>query len=128
MNAVKLIMKLCELRRQVKRMKKQVDMWQNEVEVYKEHVYSLELETASLRRKNRELKRYNEGKCAKVLFAIPRQTTFIRDMPIEVSIREPIISNAMKVSIFDSLMEKGVIRKFREDDTMITYHLALVEE
>lgn len=64
-----------------------------------------------------------------ILFAIPKRQTYLADrlQPI-IETREPVITNDIKVSVFDDLMAKGFIRKNREDDNFVMYELGLKTE
>ena len=87
-------------------------------------------------RKIDRLEKENKGLVSKlmdkghfILFAVPKRQTYIADrlQPI-IETREPVITNDIKVSIFDDLMAKGFIRKNREDDNFVMYELGLKTE
>ena len=82
-----------------------------------------------LRNENIELVRKLKDKGHFILFAVPKRQTYLADrlMPI-IETREPVITNDMKVSIFNDLMAKGFIRKNREDDNFVMYELSLKTE
>ena len=82
-----------------------------------------------LRNENTELVRKLKDKGHFILFAVPKRRTYLADrlMPI-IETREPVITNDVKVSIFDDLMAKGFIRKNREDDNFVMYELSLKTE
>ena len=82
-----------------------------------------------LRSENTELVRKLKDKGHFILFAVPKRRTYLADrlMPI-IETREPVITNDVKVSVFDDLMAKGFIRKNREDDNFVMYELSLKTE
>lgn len=83
----------------------------------------------SLKKENTELVRKLMDKGHLILFAIPKRQTYLADrfQPI-IETREPVITNDIKVSVFDDLMTKGFIRKNREDDNFVMYELGLKTE
>lgn len=82
-----------------------------------------------LEKENIELVRKLEDKGHFILFAVPKRQTYLADrlMPI-IETREPVITNDVKVSVFDDLVAKGFIRKNREDDNFVMYELGLKTE
>lgn len=82
-----------------------------------------------LEKENKELVRKLMDKGRFILFAVPKRQTYLADrlQPI-IETREPVITNDIKVSIFDDLMAKGFIRKNREDDNFVMYELGLKTE
>ena len=82
-----------------------------------------------LEKENTELVRKLMNKGHFILFAIPKRQTYLADrlQPI-IETREPVITNDMKVSVFNDLMAKGFIKKSREDDNFVMYELSLKME
>ena len=82
-----------------------------------------------LEHENTELYRRLEDKGHFILFAVPKRCTYIADrlQPV-IETREPIITNDIKVSVFDELVAKGFIRKNREDNNFVMYELGLKTE
>ena len=82
-----------------------------------------------LRNENTELVRKLKDKGHFILFAVPKRKTYLTDrLMLSIETREPVITNDVKVSIFDDLMAKGFIRKNREDDNFVMYELGLKTE
>lgn len=83
----------------------------------------------SLEKENTELVRKLMDKGHFIFFTIPKRQTYLADIsqPI-IETREPVITNDIKVSVFDDLMAKGFIRKNREDNNFVIYELGLKTE
>lgn len=82
-----------------------------------------------LEKENIELVRKLEDKGHFILFAVPKRQTYLADRPQPIiETREPVITNDVKVSVFDDLVAKGFIRKNREDDNFVMYELGLKTE
>lgn len=82
-----------------------------------------------LRNENIELTRKLTDKGHLIFFAVPKRQTYLADklQPI-IETREPVITNDVKVSVFDDLVAKGFIRKNREDNNFVMYELGLKTE
>ena len=82
-----------------------------------------------LEKENTELVRKLMDKGHFILFAVPRRQVCLTDslQPI-IEPRDPVITNDIKVSVFDNLMAKGFIRKNREDNNFVMYELGLKTE
>ena len=82
-----------------------------------------------LEKENIELMRKLRDKERMILFAVPKRQVYLADrlQPI-IETREPVITNDVKVSVFDDLVAKGFIRKSREDDNFVMYELSLKTE
>ena len=82
-----------------------------------------------LEKENTELMRKLMDKGHFILFAVPKRQTYLADRPQPIiETREPVITNDVKVSVFDDLVAKGFIRKNREDDNFVMYELGLKTE
>ena len=83
----------------------------------------------SLEKENTELVRKLMDKEHFIFFAIPKRQTYLADIPQPIiETRELVITNDIKVSVFDDLMAKGFIRKNREDNNFVIYELGLKTE
>ena len=124
--------KLCtilRLQRQIRILKHANNDLESELALYKEYNGSNLRRIDKLEKENIELVRKLMDKGHLILFAIPKRQTYLADrlQPI-IGTREPVITNDVKVSIFDDLMEKGFIRKNREDNNFVMYELGLKTE
>jgi hypothetical protein len=125
-------MKLSEglrLRREIRILRRANNDLEAELALQKEYNGSNLRRIDRLEKENMELARKLMDKGRFILFAIPKRQTYLADrlQPI-IETREPVITNDIKVSIFDELMAKGFIRKNREDDNFVMYELGLKTE
>lgn len=82
-----------------------------------------------LRDENIELKRELKRKEHIEFFWIPKRCAYIAgDFEPIFGTREPVLKDEVKVSIFDCLLEKGFIRKNREEDAFVVYEIILKTE
>lgn len=120
------ISKLC---REVRILRHANNDLESELALQKEYNSSNLRRIDRLEKENIELMRKLEDKGHFILFAVPKRQTYIADrlMPI-IETREPVITNDVKVSVFDDLVAKGFIRKNREDNNFVMYELSLKTE
>lgn len=120
---------LLKLKRQIRILEHANNDLESELALQKEYNGSNLRIIDSLRNENTELVRKLMDKGHFILFAVPKRQTYLADrlMPI-IETREPVITNDVKVSVFDDLMAKGFIRKNREDDNFVMYELSLKTE
>lgn len=120
---------LLKLKRQIKILEHANSDLESALALQKEYNDSNLRNIDRLEKENMELIRKLKDKGHLILFAVPRRQTFLSGniMPI-VETGEPVITNNIKVSVFDNLMEKGFIRKAREDDNFVMYELGLKTE
>ena len=120
---------ILKLKREVRILKHANNDLESELALQKEYNRSNLIRIDRLEEDNKELVRKLRDKGHFILFAVPKRRTYIADslLPI-VETREPIITNDVKVSVFNDLMEKGFIRKNREDDNFVMYELGLKTE
>lgn len=126
------MIKLCtllKLQRQIRILKHANNDLESELALQKEYNGSNLRRIDRLEKENMELVRKLMDKGHFILFAIPKRQTYLADrlQPI-IETREPVITNDIKVSVFDDLMAKGFIRKNREDDNFVMYELGLKTE
>lgn len=82
-----------------------------------------------LRYDNIELSRELKGREHIEFIFIPKRCNFIKDgFSTTFEVSEPVITDEIKVSVFDSLLAKGFIRKSREENTFVTYEIILKTE
>lgn len=120
---------LLKLQRQIRILKHINNDLESELALQKEYNDSNLRRIDRLEKENKELVRKLMDKGHIILFAIPKRQTYLADrlMPV-IETREPVITNDIKVSVFDDLMAKGFIRKNREDDNFVMYELGLKTE
>ena len=120
---------LLKLKRQIRILEHANSDLESELALQKEYNASNLRTIDRLRHENTELYRKLEDKGHIILFAVPKARTYLADrlQPI-IETREPIITNDVKVSIFDDLIAKGFIRKNREDANFVMYELGLKTE
>lgn len=118
-----------KLQRQIRILKHINNDLESELALQKEYNGSNLRRIDRLEKENTELVRKLIDKGHFILFAIPKRQTYLADrlMPI-IETREPVITNDIKVSVFDDLMAKGFIRKNREDENFVMYELGLKTE
>lgn len=118
-----------KLQRQIRILRQANNDLESELALQKEYNGSNLRRIDRLEKENTELVRKLMDKGHFILFAIPKRQTYLADrlQPI-IETREPVITNDMKVSIFNDLMAKGFIRKNREDDNFVMYELGLKTE
>lgn len=118
-----------KLQRQIRILRHANNDLESELALQKEYNGSNLRRIDRLEKENTELVRKLMDKGHFILFAIPKRQTYLADrlQPI-IETREPVITNDMKVSIFNDLMAKGFIRKNREDDNFVMYELGLKTE
>ena len=118
-----------KLQRQIRILRHANNDLESELALQKEYNGSNLRRIDRLEKENTELVRKLMDKGHFILFAIPKRQTYLADRlkPI-IETREPVITNDMKVSIFNDLMAKGFIRKNREDDNFVMYELGLKTE
>jgi pyrimidine operon attenuation protein/uracil phosphoribosyltransferase len=118
-----------KLQRQIRILKHANNDLESELALQKEYNGSNLRRIDRLEKENTELVRKLMDKGHFILFAIPKRQTYLADrlQPI-IETREPVITNDIKVSVFDDLMAKGFIRKNREDDNFVMYELGLKTE
>ena len=126
------MIKLCtllKLKRQIRILEHANNDLESELALQKEYNGSNLRRIDRLEKENTELVRKLMDKGHFILFAIPKRQTYLADrlQPI-IETREPVITNDVKVSVFDDLMAKGFIRKNREDDNFVMYELGLKTE
>lgn len=126
------MIKLCtllKLKRQIRILEHANNDLESELALQKEYNGSNLRIIDRLRNENVELVRKLMDKGHFILFAVPKRQTYLADRPIPIiETREPVITNDVKVSVFDDLMAKGFIRKNREDDNFVMYELGLKTE
>lgn len=126
------MIKLCtllKLKRQIRILEHANNDLESELALQKEYNGSNLRIIDRLRNENVELVRKLMNKGHFILFAVPKRQTYLADRPIPIiETREPVITNDVKVSVFDDLMAKGFIRKNREDDNFVMYELGLKTE
>lgn len=125
-------MKLTEglkLKREIRILRHAISDLESELALQKEYNASNLRTIDRLRHDSIELYKKLEDKGHFILFAVPKARTYLADrlQPI-IETREPVITNDVKVSIFDDLMAKGFIRKNREDNNFVMYELGLKTE
>ena len=125
-------MKLYEglkLRRELRILRHANNDLESELALQKEYNASNLRRIDRLEKENKELIRKLMDKGHLILFAVPRGRAYLADrlQPI-IETREPVITNDVKVSLFDDLMAKGFIRKHREDANFVMYELGLKTE
>lgn len=120
---------LLKLQRQIKNLKHINSDLESELALQKEYNDSNLRRIDKLEKENKELVRKLMDKGHIILFAIPKRQTYLADryMP-SIETKEPVITNDIKVSVFDDLMAKGFIRKNREDNNFVMYELGLKTE
>lgn len=126
------MIKLCtllKLKRQIGILEHANNDLESELALQKEYNDSNLRRIDRLEKENTELVRKLMDKEHFILFAIPKRQAYLADrlQPI-IETREPVITNDIKVSVFDDLMAKGFIRKNREDDNFVMYELGLKTE
>lgn len=126
------MIKLCtllKLKRQIRVLEHANNDLESELALQKEYNDSNLRRIDRLEKENMELVRKLMDKGRFILFAIPKRQIYLasRLQPI-IETREPVITNDIKVSVFDDLMTKGFIRKNREDDNFVMYELGLKTE
>lgn len=126
------MIRLCtlqRLKRQIRILKHANNDLESELALQKEYNASNLRIIDRLEKENKELVRELKDKGHFILFAVPKRQTYLADrlMPI-IETREPVITNDVKVSVFDDLIAKGFIRKSREDDNFVMYELGLKTE
>lgn len=125
-------MKLTEclkLRREIRILRHANNDLESELALQKEYNSSNLRRIDRLEEENTELVRKLMDKGHFILFAIPKRQTYLTDrsQPV-IETREPVITNDIKVSVFDDLVAKGFIRKNREDNNFVMYELGLKTE
>ena len=125
-------MKLAEmikLKRRIRILERANNDLESELALQKEYNASNLRRIDKLEKENIELVRKLKDKRHFILFAVPKRQAYLADrlQPI-IETREPVITNDVKVSVFDDLMAKGFIRKNREDDNFVMYELGLKME
>lgn len=120
---------ILRLQRQIRILKHANNDLESELALQKEYNDSNIRRIDKLEKENTELVRKLKDKGHFILFAVPKRQTYLADrlQPI-IEAREPVITNDVKVSVFDDLMAKGFIRKNREDDNFVMYELGLKTE
>ena len=120
---------LLKLKRQIRILEHTNNDLESELALQKEYNTSNLRTIDRIRNENIELYKKLEDKGHFILFAVPKGRRYSADrlLPV-VETREPVITNAVKVSVFDDLMAKGFIRKNREDDNFVMYELGLKTE
>ena len=126
------MIKLCtllKLQKQIRFLKHANNDLESELALQKEYNGSNLRRIDRLEKENTELVRKLIDKGHFILFAVPKKQIYLADrlMPV-IETREPVITNDIKVSVFDDLMAKGFIRKNREDDNFVMYELGLKTE
>ena len=118
-----------KLRREIRILRRANNDLESELALQKEYNSSNLRIIDRLREENTELVRKLKDKGHLILFAVPKTRTYLADrlQPI-IETREPVITNDIKVSIFDDLMAKGFIRRNREDNNFVMYELGLKTE
>ena len=120
---------ILKLKREVRILRHANSDLESELALQKEYNGSNLRRIDRLEKENEELARKLMNKGHFILFAVPKRQVYRRDrfQPI-IETREPVITNDVKVSIFDDLMAKGFIRKNREDANFVMYELGLKTE
>ena len=120
---------LLRLKRQLRLLEHANNDLESELALQKEYNASNLRTIDRLEEENKELVRKLMDKGHFILFAVPKRQTYLADrlMPI-IETRDPVITNDVKVLIFDDLMAKGFIRKNREDANFVMYELGLKTE
>ena len=120
---------IMKLRRRVRILEHANNDLESELALQKEYNSSNLRRIGRLEKENTELVRKLMDKGHFILFAIPRRQVCLTDslQPI-IEPRDPVITNDIKVSVFDDLMAKGFIRKNREDNNFVMYELGLKTE
>ena len=120
---------LLRLKRQIKILERANNDLESELALQKEYNASNLRTIDRLRHDNTELYKKLEDKGHFILFAVPKGRAYLADrlQPI-IETREPVITNDIKVSVFDDLVAKGFIRKNREDNNFVMYELSLKTE
>ena len=118
-----------KLRRQIRILKHANNDLESELALQKEYNGSNLRRIDSLEKENVKLVRKLKDKGHLILFAVPKRQVYLADrlQPI-IETREPVITNDIKVSVFDDLMAEGFIRKNRQDDNFVIYELGLKTE
>lgn len=124
--------KLCtllKLKRQIRILERVSNDLESELALQKEYNGSNLRRIDRLEKENTELVRKLMDKGRFILFVVPKRQTYLSDklQPI-IETREPVITNDIKVSVFNDLMAKGFIRKNREDGNFVIYELGLKTE
>ena len=121
--------KIIELKRRVRILEHANNDLESELALQKKYNNSNLRRIDSLEKENTELVRKLMNKGRFILFAVPKSNVYLngRAQPI-IDTREPILTDVVKVAIFDDLMTKGFIRKNREDDNFVMYELGLKTE
>ena len=122
-------LKTIRLRRRLRILKHAYNDLESELALQKEYNASNLRTIDRLRQENIGLYKKLEDKGHFILFAVPKRQTYLADrlQPV-IETREPVITNDIKVSIFDDLVAKGFIRKNREDNNFVMYELGLKTE
>ena len=120
---------MIELKRRIRILERANDDLESELALQKEYNASNLRIIDDLRNENIEFTKKLMAKGHLILFAVPKRQAYLADrlQPI-IETREPVITNDVKVSVFDDLMAKGFIRKNREDDNFVMYELGLETE
>ena len=120
---------IMKLRRRVRILKHVNNDLESALALQKEYNSSNLRRIDRLEKENTELVRKLMDKGHFILFAVPRRQVYLTDslQPI-IEPRDPVITNDIKVSVFDDLMAKGFIRKNREDNNFVMYELGLKTE
>ena len=120
---------LLKLKRQIRLLEHANNDLESELALQKEYNASNLRTIDRLRQDNIELYKKLEDKGHFILFAVPKSQTYLADrlQPV-IETREPVITNDIKVSVFDNLVAKGFIRKNREDNNFVMYGLSLKTE
>ena len=120
---------IMKLRRRVRILKHVNNDLESALALQKEYNSSNLRRIDRLEKENTELVRKLMDKGHFILFAVPRRQVYLTDslQPI-IEPRDPVITNDIKVSVFDNLMAKGFIRKNREDNNFVMYELGLKTE
>ena len=123
------LVKVIRLKRRIRILERANSDLESELALQREYNDSNLRTIDRLRHDNTELYKKLEDKGHFILFAVPKRQIYLADrlQPI-VETREPVITNDIKVSVFDDLVAKGFIRKNREDNNFVMYELGLKTE